>query len=130
MRAEDLCECQRHRCRVPTTGDRRLAMHIRELEMGGGLSALPDGAVLSSSGGYLPTCKLHPVTPHTVKDCVHALSQVGPHAVNLAGGQAASMRISRDIMQRLHADTAEAAPLTAKAKTEEYIQQMKGLLWL
>ncbi|XP_075904430.1 uncharacterized protein LOC142902946 isoform X2 [Nelusetta ayraudi] len=56
--------------------------------------------------------------------------QVGPHAVNLAGGQAASMRISRDIMLRLHPDNAEAAQLTGKAKTEEYIQQMKGLLWL
>lgn len=61
---------------------------------------------------------------------IHFLSQVGPHAVNLAGGQAASMRISRDIMQRLQADNTEAAQPTGKARTEEYIQQMKGLLWL
>lgn len=64
------------------------------------------------------------------EDHIHFLSQVGPHAVNLAGGQAASMRISRDIMQRVRAGVAVAAPLTGKAKTEEYIQQMKGLLWL
>ncbi|XP_068586802.1 uncharacterized protein zgc:113276 [Cebidichthys violaceus] len=57
--------------------------------------------------------------------------QVGPHAVNLAGGQAASMRIAKDIMCRQQRDIAEASELSVeKCKTEEYIQQMQGLLWL
>lgn len=57
--------------------------------------------------------------------------QVGPHAVNLAGGQAASMRIAKDIMRRWQQDNSEASELSGvKSKTEEYIQQMQGLLWL
>ncbi|KAM9861157.1 uncharacterized protein ACBR49_003989 [Aulostomus maculatus] len=57
--------------------------------------------------------------------------QVGPHAVNLAGGQAASMRIARDILHRYQQANAEASELSSgKSKTEEYIQQMQGLLWL
>ncbi|XP_034419110.1 uncharacterized protein zgc:113276 [Cyclopterus lumpus] len=57
--------------------------------------------------------------------------QVGPHAVNLAGGQAASMRIAKDIMRRRQQDNEEASELRGvKSKTEEYIQQMQGLLWL
>uniref|UniRef100_A0A3Q3GTL6 L-ornithine N(5)-monooxygenase [NAD(P)H] n=1 Tax=Labrus bergylta TaxID=56723 RepID=A0A3Q3GTL6_9LABR len=57
--------------------------------------------------------------------------QVGPHAVNLAGGQAASKRIAKDIMclqQQEDSDTFELSG--GKSKTEEYIQQMQGLLWL
>lgn len=58
-------------------------------------------------------------------------TQVGPHAVNLAGGQAASMRIAKDIMCRQQQDNADAFELIGeKSKTEEYIQQMKGQLWL
>ncbi|KAM3624705.1 uncharacterized protein V6R79_000454 [Siganus canaliculatus] len=58
--------------------------------------------------------------------------QVGPHAVNLAGGQAASMRIAKDIRLRLQKDSATHAsePDGDKSKTEEYIHQMQGLLWL
>ncbi|XP_070818471.1 uncharacterized protein [Chaetodon trifascialis] len=53
--------------------------------------------------------------------------QVGPHAVNLAGGQAASMRIAKDIMRRQQQDDDLSGE---KSTTEEYIQQMRGLLWL
>ncbi|XP_070688451.1 uncharacterized protein [Pempheris klunzingeri] len=61
----------------------------------------------------------------------YAALQVGPHAVNLAGGQAASMRIAKDIMQRQQQDNEEASELNGeRCKTEEYIQQMRGLLWL
>ncbi|TWW67834.1 hypothetical protein D4764_02G0008750 [Takifugu flavidus] len=57
--------------------------------------------------------------------------QIGPHAVNLAGGQAASMRITTDITRRLQQDLLKVSqPSGEKSKTEEYIQQMKGLLWL
>ncbi|CAB1454710.1 unnamed protein product [Pleuronectes platessa] len=54
--------------------------------------------------------------------------QVGPHALNLAGGQAASMRIAKDIRRNRHPDGGDASE--GKSKTEEYIQQMHGLLWL
>ncbi|KAI3377486.1 hypothetical protein L3Q82_008667, partial [Scortum barcoo] len=57
--------------------------------------------------------------------------QVGPHAVNLAGGQAASMRIAKDITRRQQQDNADASePSGEKSKNEEYIQHMRGLLWL
>uniref|UniRef100_A0A3P8UEA6 Zgc:113276 n=1 Tax=Cynoglossus semilaevis TaxID=244447 RepID=A0A3P8UEA6_CYNSE len=53
--------------------------------------------------------------------------QVGPHAVNLAGGQAASVRIAKDIRQQKN----PADPRNGeKSKTEDYIQHMHGLLWL
>ena len=56
-------------------------------------------------------------------------TQVGPHAINLAGGQAASMRVAKDISRQQ--DNTEASELRGeKSKTEEYIQQMQGLLWL
>lgn len=58
-------------------------------------------------------------------------TQIGPHAVNLAGGQAASLRIAKDIMRRQHQDSGEASYLSGeKSKAEEYIQQMQGLFWL
>ncbi|XP_030582108.1 uncharacterized protein LOC115778190 [Archocentrus centrarchus] len=57
--------------------------------------------------------------------------QVGPHAVNLAGGQAASMRIAKDIRCRQQQNGGQAFELSGpKSKTEEYVQQMRGLLWL
>lgn len=41
------------------------------------------------------------------------------------------MRIAKDIIRRQQRDNAEASELhEEKAKTEEYIQQMRGLLWL
>uniref|UniRef100_A0A3B3Z593 Uncharacterized protein n=1 Tax=Poecilia mexicana TaxID=48701 RepID=A0A3B3Z593_9TELE len=57
--------------------------------------------------------------------------QVGPHAVNLAGGQAASVRIAKDIMHHQMQDRGQDSEMgKGKSKTEEYIQQMKGLFWL
>uniref|UniRef100_A0A3P9Q4I5 Zgc:113276 n=1 Tax=Poecilia reticulata TaxID=8081 RepID=A0A3P9Q4I5_POERE len=57
--------------------------------------------------------------------------QVGPHAVNLAGGQAASLRIAKDIMRHQMQDRGQNSEMgKGKSKTEEYIQQMKGLFWL
>ncbi|XP_072770963.1 uncharacterized protein [Nerophis lumbriciformis] len=60
--------------------------------------------------------------------------QIGAHAVNLAGGQAASMRIARDIQQHHNnkkKKKEEESHLSARRLTsEEYIQQMHGLLWL
>nr|XP_057945761.1 uncharacterized protein zgc:113276 [Doryrhamphus excisus] len=57
--------------------------------------------------------------------------QIGPHAVNLAGGQAASMRIAKDIQRHHNKNTIDATePSAGRCTTEEYIQQMQGLLWL
>uniref|UniRef100_A0A8C7XRS5 Zgc:113276 n=1 Tax=Oryzias sinensis TaxID=183150 RepID=A0A8C7XRS5_9TELE len=61
----------------------------------------------------------------------YAALQIGPHAVNLAGGQAASMRIAEDILQCKLQSSREPSDLRgSKSKTEDYIQQMQGLLWL
>uniref|UniRef100_A0A3B3C0J8 Zgc:113276 n=1 Tax=Oryzias melastigma TaxID=30732 RepID=A0A3B3C0J8_ORYME len=61
----------------------------------------------------------------------YAALQIGPHAVNLAGGQAASMRITEDILRCELQSTREAFDLRGnKSTTEDYIQQMQGLFWL
>uniref|UniRef100_A0A3P9JNT0 Zgc:113276 n=1 Tax=Oryzias latipes TaxID=8090 RepID=A0A3P9JNT0_ORYLA len=61
----------------------------------------------------------------------YAALQIGPHAVNLAGGQAASMRIAEDILQCKLQSTREPSDLRGSiSKTEDYIKQMQGLLWL
>lgn len=63
--------------------------------------------------------------------CCH--KQVGPHALNLAGGQAASARIAKDIIFQ-HSQSGDGGTGTQttveRAHTEEYIQQMHGLMWL
>uniref|UniRef100_A0A3B4BD14 Uncharacterized protein n=1 Tax=Periophthalmus magnuspinnatus TaxID=409849 RepID=A0A3B4BD14_9GOBI len=61
--------------------------------------------------------------------------QIGPHAVNLAGGQAASHRIAKHIRHQLrqkHRDRPDDTSPEggARSKTEEYVLQMHGLLWL
>ncbi|XP_047219900.1 uncharacterized protein zgc:113276 [Girardinichthys multiradiatus] len=57
--------------------------------------------------------------------------QVGPHAVNLAGGQAAGMRIAKDVIHHHMQDREQDSEMgRGKSRTEEYIQQMQGLFWL
>ncbi|XP_035992003.1 uncharacterized protein zgc:113276 isoform X2 [Fundulus heteroclitus] len=57
--------------------------------------------------------------------------QVGPHAVNLAGGQAASLRIAKDILHRQMQHRKQDSEMgRGKSRIEEYIQQMQGLFWL
>ncbi|KAK2853829.1 hypothetical protein Q5P01_006490 [Channa striata] len=52
--------------------------------------------------------------------------QVGPHAVNLAGGQAASLRIAKHIMHHQQQNSGGASELRReRTKPEEYIQQMQ-----
>ncbi|XP_062846022.1 uncharacterized protein zgc:113276 [Trichomycterus rosablanca] len=61
----------------------------------------------------------------------YAALQVGPHAVNLAGGQAAALRIAKDIMgQRGSEEQNMEANKVEKSQTEEYISHMHGLMWL
>lgn len=57
--------------------------------------------------------------------------QVGPHAVNLAGGQAAALRIAKDIIDE-HGSEEQNTETTKveKSRTEEYISHMHGLMWL
>lgn len=60
----------------------------------------------------------------------YAALQVGPHAVNLAGGQAASIRIFKDLIaQHSGLDESKKACME-KTCTEEYISHMHGLMWL
>lgn len=71
------------------------------------------------------------ILPQVPLNFKFSTTQIGPHAVNLAGGQAASMRITMDIIRRQRQDILKVSELSGeKSKTEEYIQQMKGLLWL
>ncbi|XP_029937814.1 uncharacterized protein LOC115380747 [Myripristis murdjan] len=74
---------------------------------------------ITESLQWAPGCPLYLMGQYTAL-------QVGPHAVNLAGGQAASMRIAKDIMHLV--EQTNGAP--ERSKTEEYIQQMQGLMWL
>ncbi|XP_053473386.1 uncharacterized protein zgc:113276 isoform X2 [Ictalurus furcatus] len=61
----------------------------------------------------------------------YAALQVGPHAVNLAGGQAAALRIAKDIIDE-HGSEEQNTETTKveKSRTEEYISHMHGLMWL
>lgn len=116
-----------------------MAVHIRKLTVDRRVSTLLDGAVHCSPGRSFKS----PKTYQSNYLCNHMTdfnslfffffcpAQVGPHAINLAGGQAASMRIAKDIMRRHQQDTDDSPELRGeKSKTEEYIQQMRGLLWL
>lgn len=79
---------------------------------------------ISESLQWIDGCPLYLMGQYTAL-------QVGPHAVNLAGGQAASMRIAKDIVHRQMQESRQASDTNGeKTKTEEYIQQMQGLLWL
>uniref|UniRef100_A0A8C1H624 Zgc:113276 n=1 Tax=Cyprinus carpio carpio TaxID=630221 RepID=A0A8C1H624_CYPCA len=60
----------------------------------------------------------------------YAALQVGPHAVNLAGGQAASIRIFKDIISQHRGLDKSTLERMEKTCTEEYISHMHGLMWL
>lgn len=100
------------------------------------MPSLPDGTVCRSSGNRTLSYKyLQSKVSQSINLCNHFtkknLSQIGPHAVNLAGGQAASMRIAEDILQCKLQCSREPSDLRgSKSKTEDYIKQMQGLLWL
>lgn len=61
----------------------------------------------------------------------YAALQIGPHAVNLAGGQAASFRIAKDIIsEHSGMEQSNRVPRDMKARTEDYVMNMHGLMWL
>ena len=91
----------------PHEGDRWLAVHIRKLTVGRRMPSLSDGAVHRSSGSVLQkqvATTICTITSQRVSPNLFLsrfpYTQVGPHAINLAGGQAASMRIAKDILRR------------------------------
>lgn len=69
------------------------------------------------------------ITTSTGNECMK-YPQVGPHAVNLAGGQAASIRIFKDIMVQHSGLDESTSERMEKTRTEEYISHMHGLMWL
>ncbi|XP_073732237.1 uncharacterized protein [Misgurnus anguillicaudatus] len=60
----------------------------------------------------------------------YAALQVGPHALNLAGGQAASIRIFQNIINEHRGLDESTSGRMEKTRTEEYISHMHGLMWL
>nr|XP_032832823.1 uncharacterized protein LOC116955684 isoform X2 [Petromyzon marinus] len=55
----------------------------------------------------------------------YAALKVGPHAVNLAGGQAASARIAKAILQKHREEQQE----DSSSRAQEFIDHMHGLMW-
>ncbi|XP_078737219.1 uncharacterized protein LOC144950917 isoform X3 [Lampetra fluviatilis] len=55
----------------------------------------------------------------------YAALKVGPHAVNLAGGQAASARIAKAILQQHREEQQE----DSSSRAQEFIDHMHGLMW-
>ncbi|XP_038557334.1 uncharacterized protein zgc:113276 isoform X2 [Micropterus salmoides] len=107
-------------CKLDVQQDPLLSEVMREFP----IQVIDGWPCISESLQWADECPLYLMGQYTAL-------QVGPHAVNLAGGQAASMRIAKDIMCRQQQDNADAFELIGeKSKTEEYIQQMKGQLWL
>ncbi|MGH0145530.1 UNVERIFIED_CONTAM: hypothetical protein FKN15_043188 [Acipenser sinensis] len=80
-------------------------------------------------------CKLDVTQDSLLSDVIKEFPiQIGPHAVNLAGGQAASARIAKAIhyKHRKPCEKCTALDTTQAEQTqkEAYIQQMHGLMWL
>uniref|UniRef100_A0A3B4TAW5 Zgc:113276 n=1 Tax=Seriola dumerili TaxID=41447 RepID=A0A3B4TAW5_SERDU len=107
-------------CKLDAKQDPLLSEVIKEFP----IQVIDGWPCISESLQWAEGCPLYLMGQYTAL-------QVGPHAVNLAGGQAASMRIAKDIMRHRQQDSGGASDLSGeKFKTEEYIQQMQGLLWL
>ncbi|XP_074522609.1 uncharacterized protein LOC141787827 [Halichoeres trimaculatus] len=101
-------------CKLDVQQDPLLTEVMKEFP----IQAIDGWPCISESLRWSDNCPLYLMGQYTAL-------QIGPHAVNLAGGQAASMRIAKDIIRRQNQEELEE-----KCKTDEYIQQMKGLLWL
>uniref|UniRef100_A0A665VWT6 Zgc:113276 n=1 Tax=Echeneis naucrates TaxID=173247 RepID=A0A665VWT6_ECHNA len=107
-------------CKLDVKQDPLLSEVIKEFP----IQVIDGWPCISDSLQWAEGCPLYLMGQYTAL-------QVGPHAVNLAGGQAASMRIAKDILRHRQQDDEGVSDLSGeKCKTEEYIQQMQGLLWL
>ncbi|KAJ0001599.1 hypothetical protein NQD34_001395, partial [Periophthalmus magnuspinnatus] len=111
-------------CKLDVKEDPLLRDVIREFP----LQVLDGWPCVSESLQWAEGCPLYLMGQYTAL-------QIGPHAVNLAGGQAASHRIAKHIRHQLrqkHRDRPDDTSPEggARSKTEEYVLQMHGLLWL
>ncbi|XP_064166022.1 uncharacterized protein zgc:113276 [Anguilla rostrata] len=104
-------------CKLDVKQDPLLADVIKEFP----IQVLDGWPCLSDSLQWAPGCPLYLMGQYSAL-------QIGPHAVNLAGGQASSMRIAKDILS-WHRGVREGRR-AERTRTEEYIQQMHGLMWL
>ncbi|XP_029601793.1 uncharacterized protein LOC115188784 isoform X1 [Salmo trutta] len=109
-------------CKLDVNQDPMLSSVIKEFP----IQVLDGWPCISESLQWAPGCPLYLMGQYTAL-------QVGPHALNLAGGQAASARIAKDIIFQ-HSQSGDGGTGTQttveRAHTEEYIQQMHGLMWL
>ncbi|KAG9339511.1 hypothetical protein JZ751_023653, partial [Albula glossodonta] len=106
-------------CKLDVNQDPLLTDVIKEFP----IQVLDGWPCVSENLKWAPGCPLYLMGQYSAL-------QIGPHAVNLAGGQACSMRIAKDILSQ-HRGVREAYT-TAPERTqiEDYIQQMHGLMWL
>ncbi|XP_036397154.1 uncharacterized protein zgc:113276 [Megalops cyprinoides] len=110
-------------CKLDVNQDPLLSDVIKEFP----IQVLDGWPCISENLQWAPGCPLYLMGQY-------AALQIGPHAVNLAGGQAASMRISKEILSQ-HRKAGEGQAAAGRhgsecTQTEEYIQQMHGLMWL
>ncbi|KAL7831328.1 hypothetical protein SRHO_G00308310 [Serrasalmus rhombeus] len=93
--------------------------------------SLCDGEQWKGDRIWLATgCKLDVNHDPLLSDVIREVPiQVGPHAVNLAGGQAAGLRIAKDIIGQ-HSSEEEHTEAAKMGRTEEYLSHMHGLMWL
>ncbi|XP_036838041.1 uncharacterized protein LOC110500297 isoform X1 [Oncorhynchus mykiss] len=109
-------------CKLDVNQDPMLSSVIKEFP----IQVLDGWPCISESLQWAPGCPLYLMGQYTAL-------QVGPHALNLAGGQAASARIAKDIIfqhNRSGYGGTGTQTTVERAHTEEYIQQMHGLMWL
>ncbi|XP_058884918.1 uncharacterized protein zgc:113276 isoform X2 [Acipenser ruthenus] len=110
-------------CKLDVTQDSLLSDVIKEFP----IQILDGWPSISENLQWAPGCDLYLMGQYSAL-------QIGPHAVNLAGGQAASARIAKAIHYK-HREPCEkctALDTTQAEQTqkEAYIQQMHGLMWL
>ncbi|XP_030627968.1 uncharacterized protein LOC115810180 [Chanos chanos] len=107
-------------CKLDVNQDPMLSDVIKEFPV----QVIEGWPCISETLQWAPGCPLYLMGQY-------AALQVGPHAVNLAGGQAASWRIAKDIISQ-HSSSNKITQLgkAEKSRTEEYISQMHGLMWL
>eukprot|EP00063_Salmo_salar_P010378 XP_013985213.1 PREDICTED: uncharacterized protein LOC106563837 isoform X3 [Salmo salar] len=109
-------------CKLDINQDPMLSSVFKEFP----IQVLDGWPCISESLQWAPGCPLYLMGQYTAL-------QVGPHALNLAGGQASSARIAKDIIFQ-HSQSGDEGTGTQttveRAHTEEYIQQMHGLMWL
>ncbi|XP_056591070.1 uncharacterized protein zgc:113276 [Triplophysa dalaica] len=107
-------------CKLNVNQDPLLADVMRKFP----IQVLDGWPCITESLQWTPECPLYLMGQYTAL-------QIGPHAVNLAGGQAASIRIFKSITsQHSGLDESTSARMEKTSRTEEYISHMHGLMWL